>query len=1317
MLVGQCAKCNKAVTDSDLSEGRGAQLGDQVLCENCAPEVGAQIITSPGLTGNAPASSVQNPAQPENRPAIPAPIPFDQVATPIQESELAKNTVSTQRKIVTGGAPPAAARETPQQKIHYCDQCGGRVNQSDIDAGKAKVVDEARTLCASCAPSARRRSSRHIVRGTRSPDSALRKESERRSAANAARSAPAHSGAAGSSSKTLLIVGGVVGLVILLGVVALVAGMGDEPDPVKSSSPSQQKPEAAETVQTVQTVESKQPSVPDSGSPSHVSTEPPNPSEKKNDYDPRATVAASLLALAKDYRQKNPDDPWGFKDRLEELRRRYARTPGAEEAARLLADWKEPKTELALTGLVAYWPLDEGTGQTTRDYSGKGHDGTLTNNPQWTTGRKGKALSFTGKESVLIARAEGFDFSESDYTVAAWVKTTRGGVILCKTSPSGKWQRDGKSFFIQHAVPRLDSHSVGSVSGTIRVSDGEWHHMAVVFQANSKNVSFYVDGQRAGQKQLRVRPDPQDMVVRLGTGFPHAFTGTMDEVCVFGRCLSMGQIRVLMEKGLGDSLPPLPVAKVEPPVAPQTEKDKVQDEVVDKIEDTEPVEVKEEGDAYASFASGFQELIAQQGWSVAGARLKEARESPALVDARGDLDLDAQLLTLAQRAQDAVQKGASRLKDGRAFKLDRVSGKAIVVGEGAKNKVLKVADGTIDVDQDIGQGRITQGIELKSLTPETRTRLARLGLSEGGESELGLALLSWDLRKTPEGRQRIDRHIAEALKRDAPAAQIEHLRKWLSLLDGKDGTPEAAAGTPKAAAPSAPGTARCVVYEPFNYPEDQPMKALVGNSDMGFDGPWKKVRKIASKEMAWGDLPTLGNCISAAGASDAHRTISKGALRDTGLLDDGATLWISFLMSVERANLTNVDMNLVLANQPFTHDKYSKRMELEAAGGGIGVAYVSHSVRACVWTDGKRQPANQSRHKFDAEANSLALVAAKITWGRDGGSDTIEVYVPDKNLDPGPVVSRTTADLDQKTFTTLGLQMKEPHTHVDEIRMGATYADVTSDTIRKMLNGLRIEDVVGTVERDGYRASLGIMKNLSARFDAAKVTAKKVATVGDVIAASSSFDGSLKKDLSVRDGYVFAGRMGLVSSGTTIQAALRSVPRALARDRPEVVRVCIGIADMARNLSPGDFRTGLQDLVGAILDAGAVPVLHTLPMKTINVPKDEKKRETADRSTKTLYALSETVGAFNAAIAAVAMEKNVPLLDAWRIVNVGPDAHRKYFAMQSLKREGYEAINERFLALYRILECGIAGRGAAGALRSKEAKAVDAVEDLLPAKK
>jgi hypothetical protein len=71
------------------------------------------------------------------------------------------------------------------------------------------------------------------------------------------------------------------------------------------------------------------------------------------------------------------------------------------------------------TGLVAWWPFDEGGGSVAVDASGNGHTGFLTNGPQWVAEPAGAALDFDGSNDYLDAGS--FDVSGSALTLAAWV--------------------------------------------------------------------------------------------------------------------------------------------------------------------------------------------------------------------------------------------------------------------------------------------------------------------------------------------------------------------------------------------------------------------------------------------------------------------------------------------------------------------------------------------------------------------------------------------------------------------------------------------------------------------------------------------------------------------------------------------------------------------------------------------------------------------------------------------------------------------------------------------------------------------------------
>src|SRR3954466_15589104 len=78
--------------------------------------------------------------------------------------------------------------------------------------------------------------------------------------------------------------------------------------------------------------------------------------------------------------------------------------------------------------LVGWWPMNEGSGQVVRDWSGRGNNGVLgstpvvdVNDPSWIKGVfVGSALRFGGDDFVTIPGNSALE--QQKLTVAAWVR-------------------------------------------------------------------------------------------------------------------------------------------------------------------------------------------------------------------------------------------------------------------------------------------------------------------------------------------------------------------------------------------------------------------------------------------------------------------------------------------------------------------------------------------------------------------------------------------------------------------------------------------------------------------------------------------------------------------------------------------------------------------------------------------------------------------------------------------------------------------------------------------------------------------------------
>ena len=164
--------------------------------------------------------------------------------------------------------------------------------------------------------------------------------------------------------------------------------------------------------------------------------------------------------------------------------------------------------------LIAYWPLNEGSGQIAGDASGNGNDGTFgdtiavdSDDPVWVTDAvRGTVLEWAGDVGPnqwinLTSQIDSFS-TLNQGTITAWIKIPGGDVVdvILAASDSG----DGSSeirFFYEGSLLfdiRDDSSNPvgesGNISSPVGVAENTWHFVAVTVDSDS-NANLYVDGQ------------------------------------------------------------------------------------------------------------------------------------------------------------------------------------------------------------------------------------------------------------------------------------------------------------------------------------------------------------------------------------------------------------------------------------------------------------------------------------------------------------------------------------------------------------------------------------------------------------------------------------------------------------------------------------------------------------------------------------------------------------------------------------------------------------------------------------------------------
>ncbi len=218
--------------------------------------------------------------------------------------------------------------------------------------------------------------------------------------------------------------------------------------------------------------------------------------------------------------------------------------------------------------IAHYWKFDEtsepATGTATfSDFIDAGVDATCTvgvDCPAITTGIINNALLFNETvdetDGLNVAPDSSFDWSSStSFSIEFWMKTPssstcEGNQVIVGRDDSG----NGLHWWVGcngtggTADFTLDNSSGGTfVKGTTDITDGAWHHIVAVRDANANELRIYVDGVKEGQASqsyLAGFASTQPLNIGWLNEDPYyRFSGTIDEVALYNGVLSENEIR------------------------------------------------------------------------------------------------------------------------------------------------------------------------------------------------------------------------------------------------------------------------------------------------------------------------------------------------------------------------------------------------------------------------------------------------------------------------------------------------------------------------------------------------------------------------------------------------------------------------------------------------------------------------------------------------------------------------------------------------------------------------------------------------------
>jgi len=209
--------------------------------------------------------------------------------------------------------------------------------------------------------------------------------------------------------------------------------------------------------------------------------------------------------------------------------------------------------------LVAHWRLDDGSGTTAAD-TVSNNDGTLQGNATWAVGWIGGALELDGDDYVDCGSSDAFNITEQ-VTLAAWIKPDPdfaypdwSGIIM-----RGGPNIDTFAFYYNGPSRQLGFKTTGTSPSWMAIAatglfDGEWHHVAAVYNGTRKTV--YLDGEEIGAMDSTGTIETSTGRLLLGAGRDmnpptHHLVGLIDDARIYDEALAQVEIQATMQGGEG----------------------------------------------------------------------------------------------------------------------------------------------------------------------------------------------------------------------------------------------------------------------------------------------------------------------------------------------------------------------------------------------------------------------------------------------------------------------------------------------------------------------------------------------------------------------------------------------------------------------------------------------------------------------------------------------------------------------------------------------------------------------------------------------
>ena len=199
------------------------------------------------------------------------------------------------------------------------------------------------------------------------------------------------------------------------------------------------------------------------------------------------------------------------------------------------------------SGLIGYYPLDEGSGSTASDLSGKGNHGTWAGaGTHYATGKVGMAGNFDGDDYVNLPNLLN---GAQNFTVSFWFNTNIVDVMtgaFCSETAGTSW----RLCYFYDSIRLRDNdgltHDFDLFSSTM--NNNRWYHVVMVHNAATLKTTNYVDGVSLGDVTTGSTMYSDAGSTKIGNTLDpvtYNYKGLVDEVRVYNRALTVDEVKAI----------------------------------------------------------------------------------------------------------------------------------------------------------------------------------------------------------------------------------------------------------------------------------------------------------------------------------------------------------------------------------------------------------------------------------------------------------------------------------------------------------------------------------------------------------------------------------------------------------------------------------------------------------------------------------------------------------------------------------------------------------------------------------------------------